>query len=418
MPDDLLIVLLCELGERIIAMRETLAEPTVAAKPPARAVAALLSRGLDALETRLQRDVLASAGRDDPAGALRTLDACGRAFGELHRRLGLLEMRWSAAAVDIFLRKLREDVGELPHPAVVLRDEYVASDDDVAARLRADLSAAGLPAGDLAGAEAVISLPRLECANPLVWPLLLPALARLQPHPLAREGEEAAVAARLAGPAAFAACAAQALLCTPAEQVAWPPLAALAEACGAYTGALEEESSPRAGFATAGPISLFTRLLGQRDRLLGLNGMAPPETRRPDGTALPEPLLPTAAETSVLLDKLAAGTPINAIEPPLPSDFVQRLDGVRDAAGFYELIGPLGEQPASLATILGVGWLFKIRYSYPLFAACLRDAGAMGSFSEVLAAYRPHMLERNDLLLQSIEAAHVQGIFLRGRMDE
>src|SRR5579862_6856347 len=136
MPDDLLIVLLCELGERIIAMREVLAEPAVAGKPPTRAVAALLSHGLDALETRLQRDVLASTEEDDQAGALHALDACARAFGELHRRLGLLEIRWSAAAVDIFLRKLREDVGELPHPAVVLRDEYTASDDDVAARLR------------------------------------------------------------------------------------------------------------------------------------------------------------------------------------------------------------------------------------------------------------------------------------------
>jgi hypothetical protein len=102
----------------------------------------------------------------------------------------------------------------------------------------------------------------------------------------------------------------------------------------------------------------------------------------------------------------------------VPVDFMDRLDAVSDAAGFYELIAPLGERPAALAAILGVGWLYKVRYSYPLFGTGLRGEPDAKSWAAALAAYRPHMVERNDLLLQSIEAAHVQGIFLRGRLEE
>jgi len=41
-----------------------------------------------------------------------------------------------------------------------------------------------------------------------------------------------------------------------------------------------------------------------------------------------------------------------------------------------------------------------------------------GDMRRALAAYRPHALERGDLLAQSIEAAHVQGIFVRGKAAE
>jgi hypothetical protein len=418
-------------------------------------VAALLTRGLDAVEERLQRDVLARGdGRfaaADPASwppglaTLQALDDCGRALRVLHRQLGLLGMRWSAAPVDIYLRKLRADNGAVPHPTVVLCDDYGALDDDVAERLRAGLLEAGMPVGgSWAAGTPVITLPRLEATNPLAWPLLLPALVRLHgqatdqatgdrrqatgdplPPTAYRLPPEHVAVARLGGPAVFAAHAAHALTSAPTDVAVWPMLAPLAAAAQACAGGLEQwraADARRAGEPrrwrgeSAGSIAFFTRALRTRDELLGHR---PPADPRPGDEDVPteppprEPLLPTAAETAALLDKLIAGTPINAIDAPLPADFTARLDAVPDAARFYDLIDPLGERPASLGAILGVGWIYKIHHSYPLFRAMLRAH----DLRPALAAYHPHMTERNELLLQSIEGAYVHGIFNRGRLD-
>jgi hypothetical protein len=433
---DLLIVLLCELGERLVTMRELLSAPAVATKPHAGAVATLLTRGLDAVEERLQRDVLARGdgllAAADPAfrppepATLRALDDCGRALRVLHRQLGLLDMRWSAAPVDIFVRKLRADNGAVPHPTVVLCDDYGALDDDVAEHLRAGLLDAGVPVGGSWAAGApVLALPRLEAANPLAWPLLLPALVRLHVQrervgarvPAAgAAGAEHVAVARLGGPAVFAAHAAHALTSAPTDVAVWAVLAPLAAAAQACAGGLEQGRGADTGCGPTGSIAFFTRALRTRDELLGHR---PPADPRPLGgdapaePASPGPLLPTAAETAALLDKLIAGTPINAIDAPLPADFTERLDAVPDAARFYDLIDPLGERPASLGAILGVGWIYKIHHSYPLFRAVLRAH----DLRPALAAYRPHMAERNELLLQSIEGAYVHGIFSRGRLD-
>ena len=344
----------------------------------------------------------------------------------------------------------------VPHPTVVLCDDYGALDDDVADRLRADLLEAGVPVGGSWAAGApVLALPRLEAANPLAWPLLLPALVRLHgqatgdalpPTAYRLPPEEAtgdrrsrtgdvqrervgarvpaadaagaahAAIARLGGPAVFAAHAAHALTSTPTDVAVWPMLAPLAAAAQACAGGLEQWRAADAGRGPAGSIAFFTRALRTRDELLGHR---PPADPRPGGgdipaePAAPGPLLPTAAETAALLDKLIAGTPINAIDAPLPADFTARLDAVPDAARFYDLIDPLGERPASLGAILGVGWIYKIHHSYPLFRAVLRAHDLRAA----LAAYHPHMTERNELLLQSIEGAYVHGIFNRGRLD-
>jgi hypothetical protein len=463
---ELLIVLLCELGERLVTMRELLSAPAVATKPHAGAVAALLTRGLDAVEERLQRDVLVrgdgrlaaadAASRPPGPATLQALNDCGRALRVVHRQLGLLDMRWSAAPVDIFLRKLRADNGAMPHPTVVLCDDYGALDDDVAERLRAGLLEAGVPVGDAWAASApVLALPRLEAANPLAWPLLLPALVRLHgqatgaraqatgdalpptayhlppeeatgdvqrermgaraPGAGAAHAEQVAVA-RLGGPAVFAAHAAHVLTSTPTDVAVWPMLAPLAAAAQACAGGLEQWRAANAGRGSAGSIAFFTRALRTRDELLGHR--PPPDPRPAAGgvpaePAAPAPRLPTAAETAALLDKLIASTPINAIDAPLPADFTARLDAVPDAARFYDLIDPLGERPASLGAILGVGWIYKIHHSYPLFRAVLRAH----DLRPALAAYHPHMTERNELLLQSIEGAYVHGIFNRGRLD-
>ena len=86
MPDDLLTVLLCELGERILAMREVLAAPAVMSKPHTLALSHLLAADLGAIGSRLQRDVITarcedrSRGTDDALGdALYALADCAAA---------------------------------------------------------------------------------------------------------------------------------------------------------------------------------------------------------------------------------------------------------------------------------------------------------------------------------------------------
>jgi hypothetical protein len=193
-------------------------------------------------------------------------------------------------------------------------------------------------------------------------------------------------------------------------------LAPLAAAAGACAGGLEQWPVADAACGPAGSVAFFTHVLRARDELLGHRAPAAPRPADPDAAtepAWPAPLVPTAAETAALLDKLVAGTPINAVDAPLPDDFMGRLAAVQDAASFYALIDPLGERPASLAAILGVGWLYKIHHSYPLFRDVLRTHDLHGA----LAAYGPHMAARNELLLQSIEAAYVHGIFNRGGPD-
>lgn len=423
MPNELLIVMLCELGERILAMRELLGAPAVAAKPHTRAVAALLDRGLDGVEERLQRAVPAYTAAEQSiagAAALADLGACGRALRRLHLQLGLLDIRWSAAPVDIFLRKLRDDTGDMPHPIVVLSSDYDALD-DVAERIRVGLRQEGVSPGDARPGDApVIALPCLEAGNPLAWPLVLPTLARLN----ANDGDGATLSDRhgiaaveMGGPAVFAALAVRALMVTPDDRPVWPLLASLSAAAHARAGGLDPEDPAGGGFEQSGPVGLFTTLARTRDRLLGFDAMRGDATTAAGFAGAPMP----APEVAVaLLEKLAAGTPINAVDPPLPPEFTARLDAVRDSTGFYELIDPLGEQPASLAAILGVGWLYKVRYSYPLFLGALEAAREQpgAALGAALATYRPHMIARNELLLQSIEAAHVQGIFLRERLDD
>jgi hypothetical protein len=327
--------------------------------------------------------------------------------------LGLLDKRWDTAPIDIFLRQLREDAGNLPQPAVVLSDAGDALDDDVAGALRRELAAAGVAPGASWEGQPVIAVPRLVATNPLEWPLLLPALVRLR-DPAAQDPAEAAVC--LGGPAAFAAQAARALTTTPADAPVWPGLAAPAATAQRYT------IHPRADQGHTGdalsdsePVSLFIHLARSRDLALGFEqARQAPEGADVRPAAFPASPLPSPDEAATLLAKLATGVPINAIDPPLPPDFLQRLGAVNDPAGLYDLLEPLGERPATLPAILGVGWLYKVRYSYPCFREALHSGPTLRA---ALDAYRPHMIERSELLLQSIEAAHVQGIFLRGRLE-
>jgi len=432
MPDDLLLAAaLCEAGERVLALRTVLTEPSVAILLPSRAVASTLIYAIDAVEARLERVV--RAARTSAAGLSPTtrvdLAATGQALQAVHARLGLLAGRVDAAAVDIFLHMLRDDLDAagpeavaamLPTPLVVLSD-HEAMARDVVLDLRRDLAGTDEASqGDLDGdAHVVLSLPRGDAADPLRWPLLLRPFARayLRRQSRARAwpllGGDAAVegatAVYLGGPAVFTAHVAHDALAPRSMNEDPRLLGAMRTAARLYVRG-RALSSERSGRENGDDVDdLFTHLAwGESDA---------PDDGFPDeadlmrlALLLPRPVTAMEAEKDALFAKLSAGTPINAVEPPPRADLTQALDAMTDASDFYALIATVGERPAALCTMLEVGWRYKARVSYRLFGDLLRDEDA---FTPALAAYKPHLTQRNDVLVQSIEAAYVHRIFGR-----
>jgi hypothetical protein len=128
------------------------------------------------------------------------------------------------------------------------------------------------------------------------------------------------------------------------------------------------------------------------------------------GAELPDPVLPSAEEAEALFDLLSDRRPINARPPALPADFEERLGSGADAEAFYAVVPFADERPCSLATILNVGWQYKLRRTYAL---CNELMTADHSWPEAMDALTAHVLERCALLQQSIEAAYVQQMFSR-----
>lgn len=397
-------------------------------------MASTLTQAIDAVEVRLDHAFRAAgAGEGGLSSALcADLVATGHALQAVHARLGLLAGRADAAAVDIFLHMLRDDLdataptplaAALPTPLVVLSDHADLAR-DVALDLRGDLAGTDAALRELDDDYLVLSLPRADAADPLTWPLLLRPFARaylrrqsrarawpLLAHDAAIEG---ATAVYLGGPTVFAAHAARSGL-TPLDGNEAPRLlGAMRTASRLYVQGASL-SSERAGHEHSdGVDDLFARLAA------GANGAL--DDGFPDEAVLmrltlllPRPVTATEAEKDALFAKLSTGTPINAVEPPPRVDLTEALDAMADASDFYALIATVGERPAALTTMLEVGWRYKAQVSYRLFGDLLRDEGAL---KPTLAAYRPHLTQRNDVLVQSIEAAYVHRIFGRNTMIE
>ena len=60
-----------------------------------------------------------------------------------------------------------------------------------------------------------------------------------------------------------------------------------------------------------------------------------------------------------------------------------------------------------MATILAVGWRYKLRRTYPLCRELMSGDRSWEAAFEAMAA---HVLERSSLLQQSMEAAYVQQV--------
>jgi hypothetical protein len=277
----------------------------------------------------------------------------------------------------------------------------------------------------------VLAISTVDLLDPLTWPALLYPLAavvverqgitsRLRgPSSLDSEGVRrlcvAGVAARLAGEAAYAARAGQALVARLGGTPAGADLGLLAHASERY--------ALRASIWDDQSLTGYFRARLREQQALGSAwGRADYGQDDQDGVkewaalddflgaGLPAPDLPSAEDVERFVALLRDGRPINALPPKLPSDFAARLDAGAEAEGFYAVLGDAAERPSSLAAILAGGWRYKMLDSLALCAALM---GSDRSWPEALEPFAAHARERSALLQQSIEAAYVQQVFTR-----
>ena len=443
--DDLIVALSCELAERLWSIRSLLEGPVHRTRRSNATLARTLSGALDAVADAFAAEVVPflRQGGVDAARACElalTLDRLSQAVRAVHQRLSYLTPRLTHHAPDVLARKLRADGVALTPSPICYSDDYDCLDQDVAQTLRDDLERIGV--GAAPQLEPIIVLPRAEATNPLVWTLLLDPLcqrlvsqcdlaaAAVDDSSETHAAEHAVhqwaafLQCRLGGPAAFAAAAAHALFMAlperPPRQGRRDPRAVTLSLLGAYArpDSVTLTLHPhQESFFQGDLASFYAHLLHQQGGLLGrqhdlADTALQPETM--DLSALPRLALPVGDQTADLFAKLDAGTPINAISATVPPSFGADLDACTEPTGFYALLGGVAEQPASLATILSMGWLFKAQRSYALFRDLLRDsADSGGAVLEALAAYGAHVGARNLLLQQSLEAAYVHQIFAK-----
>ncbi len=185
MYDDTVLVVTCEVAERLLAIRSLLDDPAHHAKGPGAAVAFVLHTALDGVAADLSTAIIPAlrAGplpNEAAAGELMArLSRLSATLRSVHQRLGYLGRRWAHSAPDIVARKLREDGAPLTPPAVCLSDEYDCLDHDIATRLRQEIAALDVQLPPPSPREDIILLPRCEAGNPLAWTLLLRPLSRI-----------------------------------------------------------------------------------------------------------------------------------------------------------------------------------------------------------------------------------------------
>jgi hypothetical protein len=433
-PVDLSTVLLvafCDTCERLIFVRSLLNDPRHLTRRQGTAVTRLLYDGLDCVERQLD-SIRPLVFEPDHRGRDRAPAGIGIALAALrqvHAHLGLLGTRWQLGTIDLFVRKLVAEGVSVLVPTLCPSDHVDAAATEVGERFKQSLIACGLAVAPVAGDSPILAIPTMDLIDPLSWAAhlypLSAAMVSKRGFDLQLRGQSnldpaayrqlctADFAARLVGEATFAACAARTLL----ERF-----------CGAggsvdieVLGAASTRYQRPIGHSSARTLTgFFTDILETQSTLQSAWGIRPPSPARTArsidwsdvdafiGAEVPDPVLPSIEEAETLYELLSDGRPINARPPALPGAFEQRLTDAVDAAEFYKLLPVADERPCSLATILVVGWQYKVRRTHPL---CAELMSATSSWRDAIDALASHVLERCGLLQQSIEAAYVQQIF-------
>lgn len=430
-----LAVAFCEACERLIFVRALLDDPRLETRRQGSAVVNLLSESLAAIERRLQDLRSLAYAREDGEATARVLAGLGVVVAGLHQvhaQLGLLGARWPLGTADLFVRKLVAEGVPVAVPTLCPSTAVDGHGTHVGQLLQDRLAAVGVYPIDLARFAPILTLPAVDLLDPLSWAALIVPLAAHHvrtPGVVAQvpgtidtsqdaylRAGSALVAARLLGESAYAACATRAILTRLSGGSSMPGLAHLFHASiplskpvwpaadqtlsEYYAGILDQLASRGAGWGRVESSSLDADTVPWETLRTAISQM------------LPAPQLPDPETIEHLFTHLRDGRPINAYPPRLPDGFEAQLRAGDQAASFYALLEHADERPCSLATILAVGWRYKVRQTYAHCTELMAGTGQWRTCLDLLAA---HVLERCALLQQSIEAAYVQQVFARWR---
>jgi hypothetical protein len=297
--------------------------------------------------------------------------------------------------------------------------------------LQERLAAIGVYQVDLARSAPILTLPTIDLLDPLSWSALIVPLAAHyarasrfanQTHGEGTGSEEAdvgiwsaVVAARLLGEPVYATYASRAML-TRLSGGSLPDLSLLYQVSAPYSRPME----PATDQTLSGYYARILEYLATQGSGWGRTEVDSldvdlarwGELEESMGMEVPASRLPDADTIESLFANLCDGRPINAYPPQLPDGFDEQLMAGDQATSFYALLEHADERPCSLATILAVGWRYKVRRSYAL---CRELMSGPGQWRQCLDLLATHVLERCALLQQSIEAAYVQQVFARWR---
>ncbi|MDB5076580.1 MAG: hypothetical protein JWO42_2759 [Chloroflexi bacterium] len=425
----------CEACERLIFVRVLLEDPRHQTRRQGSAVTRLLREGLRGVERQLEatRPIVFGPGQRSSESAPAAIGLAVTALRQVHIQLGLLGTRWPLGTADLFIRKLVAEGLPVTVPTICPTNQYDDTATEVGESFRNRLAATGLVVKSEAQDTPILTIPTMDLIDPLSWATMLYPLAAsmVEARGIAAQLRRpssidsaayrrvctAGFAARLVGESTFAARAARTLLDRLSGAEGCTDISLLAVASQQFAKPI----SPKCGTTVA---EYFDAILATQAVLARVWGVTRVDAPLPVTAAewedvdqflkaeLRDPLLPTPDEAEALFELLCDGRPINAMPPKLPDDFGERLDASVDAERFYDVLQYANERPCSLATILTVGWRYKVRRSYGL---CNELMSGGTSWRAAIDALSGHVLERCSLLQQSIEAAYVQQVFSRWR---
>lgn len=401
-----------------------------------------------------------------------------RALLKLHEKLGLLTGRVENQIAYDFVRKLAKDGIEqrqaswLPFvPSIALTDTYSFMEHDLRSILSSEFEDFGFEPLVPQARSAVLTLPKAEADNPLMWTILAHELAHtmissyrildneiIGRTPGFREADDFSrqvyrnwsleicadlIALRLLGPSYLFSFSSTGLLMEHQYNTISHPT--IVERIGIMAKTMTRThpewtitcpETDRSIFTRQELVSLFLRLVTFKHELWTL-----PEYRRhflPKGSYfqqtglelapsldlileavnrahVPESELLPAEKRLALLMMLLRGQPVSShlIEDFDRECFASQLEGITNAKELYDILPP-HEEPLTLSTILACGWMQKIYFDYGDLLGQVLNTGSLARTQE---SYSRILARRHELLQISLNRAFMLQMYWGWRAD-